>query len=313
MKAFSTAHKLAIAAVEIAPFYDAASGTVTYVVSDPDSGEAAVIDTVLDFEPDSGRIASTGVHKLVDHLRERELWLRWILETHAHADHLSGAQALKHEMGGEIAIGEHILQVQQRFGKLFDMPPQTWEEGGGFDRLLADRECLALGNKEIEVLATPGHTPACVSYRIDDAVFVGDTLFMPDVGTARADFPGGDARQLYRSIHRLLALPAETRLFMCHDYGLESRAPAWQSTVAEERSSNPMVGEGISEEAFVSIRGRRDATLGAPARMLAALQVNICAGRLPPPAANGISYLKIPLNVLGGRHTIGRERSRAVA
>lgn len=286
--------------VDIEPFYDTASGTVTYVVSDQDSGEAVVIDPVLDFDPDSGRVHNASVQKLVDYLRGKDLRLRWILETHAHADHLSGAQALKHEMGGEVAIGANIRQVQDRFGKLFDMAEDSWEGDGGFDRLLSDCERLALGEHEIEVMFTPGHTPACASYRIDDAVFVGDTLFMPDAGTARADFPGGDARQLYRSIHRLLALPADTRLFMCHDYGLESRGPAWQTTVAEELARNTMIGSGISEEAFVAMREARDATLRAPARILPSLQVNIRAGHLPPPHENGMSYLSIPINALGG-------------
>lgn len=299
MNNLDSAEKLMSAAVDIESFYDAASGTVTYVVSDPDSGEAAVIDPVLDFDTESGRVGHASVLKLVDFMRGKDLWLRWILETHAHADHLTGAQALKQRLGGEVAIGQNIRQVQRRFGKLFDMPSSTWDDDGGFDRLLADRERLPLGEREIEVIATPGHTPACVSYRIEDAVFVGDTLFMPDVGTARADFPGGDARQLYRSIYRLLALPADTRLFMCHDYGLDSRAPAWQTTVGEEKAGNPMVGEGISEEAFVALRERRDATLRAPARILPSLQVNIRAGHLPPPADNGIRYLKLPLNGLG--------------
>lgn len=286
--------------VEIEAFYDAASGTVTYVVADRPSGQAVVIDPVLDFDPDSGRVHSSSVQTLVAYLREHKLSLRWILETHAHADHLSGAQALKHEMGGDVAIGANIRQVQDRFGKLFDMSEDNWAHDGGFDRLLSDCERLPLGEHDIEVLFTPGHTPACVSYRIDDAVFVGDTLFMPDAGTARADFPGGDARQLYRSIHRLLALPPDTRLFMCHDYGLESRGPAWQTTVAEELERNTMIGDGISEEAFVAMREARDATLRAPARILPSLQVNIRAGQLPPPHANGMSYLSIPINALGG-------------
>lgn len=287
-------------AVAIEPFYDNASGTVTYVVYDPDSAEAVVIDPVLDFDPDAGRVHKASVHKLVSFLSDKQLKLRWILETHAHADHLSGAQALKHELGGEVAIGANIRQVQERFGKLFDMPEDGWDNDGGFDRLLSDCERLPLGRYEIEVLFTPGHTPACASYRIDDAVFVGDTLFMPDAGTARADFPGGDARQLYRSIHRVLALPPQTRLFMCHDYGLESRGPAWQTTVAEELASNPMIGNGISEDEFVAKREARDATLRAPARILPSLQVNIRAGHLPQPHANGVSYLSIPINVLGG-------------
>lgn len=286
------------AGLEIQVFHDPASGTISYIVADRQSAQAAVIDPVLDFDPASCRIESRSVHQLVAVLRRQQLGLRWILETHAHADHLSGAQALKRELGGELAIGENIRLVQQRFARLFDIDVPCREDNGGFDRLLADRERLPLGAHEIEVLATPGHTPACVSYRIDDAVFVGDTLFMPDVGTARADFPGGDARQLYRSIHRLLALPGDTRLFMCHDYGAPGRAAAWQTTVAQEKAVNPLVGDGIDEASFVVSRQQCDAQLSVPVRMLAALQVNIRAGQLPAPSRNGISYLKLPINAL---------------
>jgi glyoxylase-like metal-dependent hydrolase (beta-lactamase superfamily II) len=225
-----------------------------------------------------------------------QLQVEWILETHAHADHLSAAQWLKARVGGRVAIGEHICAVQRHFADLFHLEPDFPVDGRQFDRLLKEGDCLAVGNLKMEVLHTPGHTPACVSYRIDDAVFVGDTMFMPDYGTARTDFPGGDATTLYRSIHRLLALPEQTRLFLCHDYQPGGRAPAWETTVADQRAHNLLVHDGVSEAGFVAERTARDRKLSAPTLILPSLQVNIRAGHLPEPEDNGVRYLKIPLN-----------------
>jgi glyoxylase-like metal-dependent hydrolase (beta-lactamase superfamily II) len=274
-------------------FHDPATGTVSYVVHDPATRQAAVIDPVLDYDPAAGRTSTRSADLLLAHLREQRLGLQWILETHAHADHLSAAPYLKQQAGGLIAIGEHIRDVQATFGRLYNQ--RVAEDG--FDRLLRDGERLPIGSLEVTALLVPGHTPADLAYAIDDAVFVGDTLFMPDLGSARADFPGGDASQLYRSMQRLLALPPETRVFVCHDYpnGREAR---WQTTVAEQRAANIHVRNGVGEAQFVAMRLARDATLGVPALMLAALQVNIRAGQLPPAEANGVSYLRIPLNAL---------------
>jgi glyoxylase-like metal-dependent hydrolase (beta-lactamase superfamily II) len=274
-------------------FHDPATGTVSYVVHDPATRQAAVIDPVLDFDPASGRTSTRSADLLLAHLREQRLSLQWILETHAHADHLSAAPYLKQQAGGLVAIGEHIREVQSTFGRLYNQ--RVAEDG--FDRLLRDGERLAIGSLEATALHVPGHTPADLAYAIDDAVFVGDTLFMPDLGSARADFPGGDAQQLYRSMQRLLALPPQTRVFVCHDYpnGREAR---WQTTVAEQRAANIHVHDGVGEPQFVAMRQARDATLGVPTLMLAALQVNIRAGQLPPAEANGLSYLRIPLNAL---------------
>jgi glyoxylase-like metal-dependent hydrolase (beta-lactamase superfamily II) len=274
-------------------FHDPATGTVSYVVHDPATRQAAVIDPVLDFDPASGRTSTRSADLLLAHLREQRLSLQWILETHAHADHLSAAPYLKQQAGGLVAIGEHIREVQSTFGRLYNQ--RVAEDG--FDRLLRDGEPLAIGSLEATALHVPGHTPADLAYAIDDAVFVGDTLFMPDLGSARADFPGGDAHQLYRSMQRLLALPPQTRVFVCHDYpnGREAR---WQTTVAEQRAANIHVHDGVGEPQFVAMRQARDATLGVPTLMLAALQVNIRAGQLPPAEANGLSYLRLPLNAL---------------
>ena len=279
----------------IHPFHDPATGTVSYVVHDPATRAAAIIDPVLDYDAAAGRTATRSADALLARLRREGLTLQWILETHAHADHLSAAPYLREQAGGQIAIGERIRTVQDTFGRFFNQPVTE----DGFDRLLHDGDVLPLGDLHITALLVPGHTPADLAYQIDDAVFVGDTLFMPDVGSARADFPGGDARQLYRSVRRLLALPPETRLFVCHDYptGREAR---WMSTVAEQRAGNIHVHDGVDEEAFVAMRQARDATLGAPALILPSLQVNIRAGQLPPPDDNGVRYLRIPLNALPG-------------
>lgn len=282
--------------IAIQGFHDPATGTVSYVVHDPATREAAVIDPVLDYNAAAGRTSTRSADLLLAHLQAQGLTLRWILETHAHADHLSAAPYLRDQAGGLIAIGEHIREVQASFGRFYNQPVTA----DGFDRLLRDGEVLPLGGLSLQALLVPGHTPACLAYQVDDAVFVGDTLFMPDLGSARADFPGGDARELYRSVRRLLALPPETRLFVCHDYpnGREAR---WESTVAEQRAANIHVHDGIGEDAFVAMRQARDATLGAPALILPALQVNIRAGQLPPPEDNGVSYLRIPLNALPSR------------
>ncbi|MFD2754582.1 MBL fold metallo-hydrolase [Comamonas terrae] len=284
----------------IQAFFDEATFTVTYLVSDPGSGEAAVIDPVLDYDHRSGRVSTASADRVLQAIAEQGLALRWILETHAHADHLSAAPYLKARTGAPVAIGEHIREVQAIFAPVFHALDVAGD-GREFDRLLRDGEALALGALQIQVLHTPGHTPACVSYRVGDAVFVGDTLFMPDYGTARADFPGGSARQLYRSIRRLLALPPATRLFLCHDYLAPGReAYAWETTVAAQRAHNVHVHEGVDEDAFVALREKRDATLAAPALLLPSVQVNMRAGRLPPAEADGVSYLRIPVRLPPG-------------
>lgn len=279
--------------VAIQGFHDPATGTVSYAIHDPATRHAAVIDPVLDYDAAAGRTSTRSADRLLAHLREHGLTLQWILETHAHADHLSAAPYLKREAGGLIAIGEHIRTVQATFGRLYHQPVVD----DGFDRLLRDGETFTIGSVEATALLVPGHTPADLAYAIEDAVFVGDTLFMPDLGSARADFPGGDAAQLYRSMHRLLALPPATRLFVCHDYP-QGREARWQTTVAEQRTANIHVHDGTTEAQFVAMRQARDATLGMPALMLPALQVNIRAGQLPPAESNGVSYLRIPLNAL---------------
>ena len=279
-------------------FFDPATGTVTYLVWDTASGHAAAIDPVLDYDAKSGHTASASAQRVIDCVQRNGLRLEWILETHAHADHLSGAQFLKERLGGRIAIGERIRQVQTTFGKLFNLQADFVADGRQFDHLFQDGETFMIGAVEATALWVPGHTPADMAYRIGGAVFVGDTLFMPDVGTARADFPGGDARQLYRSIERLLKLPPETVLWVCHDYPPGSREPAWQTTVAEQRARNIHVRDGITEEAFAAMRSARDATLEMPALILPSIQVNVRAGQLPPPEENGIAYLRIPLNAL---------------
>ena len=281
---------------QIQAYFDEHTNTVSYLVSDPQSGAAAVIDPVLDYDHPSGRIATTSAGRILADVRKGGLTLQWVLETHAHADHLSAAAYFRRETGARVAIGEHIAGVQRIFSGVFNLNDVSCT-GAEFDRLLRDGETIELGSLQISVMHTPGHTPACVSYRIGDAVFVGDTLFMPDYGTARCDFPGGDARTLYRSIRRLLSLPPETRLFLCHDYTSEQRRDyRWETTVAEERAHNIHVHDGVSEDEFVALRERRDAGLAAPALLLPSIQVNIRAGNLPPPEDNGTSYLKIPLS-----------------
>jgi glyoxylase-like metal-dependent hydrolase (beta-lactamase superfamily II) len=278
--------------------FDPATWTVTYVVHGGQGTACAVFDSVLDYDPKSGRTRTATADKVVDYVRTHDLHVEWILETHAHADHLSAAPYLKQRLGGQIAIGDQITRVQKVFKGLFNLEPEFRTDGVQFDRLLADGETIALGDYTGEVMAVPGHTPACVAYRFGDAVFVGDTLFMPDVGTARCDFPGGDARTLYASTRKLLSLPDETRLFMCHDYPPGDRPIAFETTVAEQRARNIHVHDGVSEADFVAMRTRRDATLEMPTLILPAVQINIRAGEMPPKEANGTAYLKIPLNAL---------------
>lgn len=282
----------------IRSFFDPATGTASHVVFDEAGGGAAVIDPVLDYDPKSGRTSSTGIAQILAYLQAQNLRLDWILETHAHADHLSGARYLQQQAGGKIAIGAQIRQVQSVFKKLFNLEPEFAVDGSQFDVLFSENEQFLIGKLRATALFVPGHTPADMAYRIGDAVFVGDTLFMPDVGTARCDFPGGDAHQLFRSIQKLLALPPATRLFMCHDYPPDNRAVALESTVAAQRAQNIHVRDGVKEADFVLMRTARDATLEMPQLLLPAVQINIRAGAFPPADSNGISYLKIPLNSL---------------
>lgn len=280
---------------EIRAFFDKPTNTVTYLVFDPATREAVVIDPVLDYDPATGEVDTGSVVAVLAEAERLGLKVGWALETHVHADHLSGAPYIKAKTGAKVGIGEHIADVQRIFRPIFNASDLV-ADGSDFDRLFKDGDRLRLGELEIEVIYTPGHTPADVSYRIGDAVFVGDTLFMPDYGTARADFPGGDARQLYRSIRKLLALPGETRLFMCHDYKAPGREEyAWETTVADQRLHSVHVSEAVSEDEFVSMRTARDATLSAPKLLLQSIQVNMRAGRFPPAEANGIRYLMIPV------------------
>jgi glyoxylase-like metal-dependent hydrolase (beta-lactamase superfamily II) len=280
-------------------FFDTGTWTVTYVVSDQASGRAAIIDPVLDYDFKSGRTSTTSADRVLAYVADQGLHVDWILETHAHADHLSAAHYLKGRVGGRIAIGEHIRTVQSTFKAIFNLERTFLPDGSQFDHLFKDGETFMIGDVAATAMWVPGHTPADMAYRMEDSVFVGDTLFMPDVGTARADFPGGDAHKLYQSIHKLLALPPETKLFVCHDYAPESREAAWQTTVAEQRAKNIHVHDGISEDAFVAMRTARDLTLGMPTLILPSIQVNVRAGEMPPPEGNGVVYLKIPVNVLG--------------
>ncbi|MBS1239557.1 MAG: beta-lactamase [Proteobacteria bacterium] len=280
-------------------FFDPATFTVSYVVHDPATREAAIIDSVLDYDPEAGRTFFASADALIAHVHEQGLTVTWLIETHVHADHLSAAPYLQEKLGGTLAIGEHIVTVQDVFGKLFNAGSQFARNGSQFDRLFRDGETFRLGNLEGIVLHVPGHTPADMAYVIGDAAFAGDTLFMPDYGTARADFPGGDAATLYRSIRRLLSLPRETRLFMCHDYLPEGREHyEWETTVGAERDSNVHVHDGVSAAEFVAMRHARDATLAVPRLILPSVQVNMRGGHLPEPEANGISYIKIPVNAI---------------
>jgi glyoxylase-like metal-dependent hydrolase (beta-lactamase superfamily II) len=283
----------------IQAFFDPATSTYSYVVSDPATAQCAIIDSVLDYDAAAGRTDTASADRLIAYVREQGLHVQWLLETHVHADHLSAAPYLKAALGGQLAIGEQIRVVQNTFGKLFNAGSEFAVDGRQFDLLFKDDQVFQIGAMNARVLHTPGHTPACMTYLIGDAAFVGDTLFMPDYGTARCDFPGGDARTLYRSIARLFALPDSTRLFMCHDYlAPEREQHRYQTTVAEQRAHNVHVHQGIDENAFVTMRQARDACLDMPALMLPSVQVNMRAGHLPPAEDNGVRYLKVPLNVL---------------
>lgn len=284
---------------EIAGFFDPATFTVTYVAYDPATREAAIIDSVLDFDPSSGRTATTSADAVIDYVNSNNLKVTWLLETHAHADHFSAAPYLQERLGGKIAIGEHIAAVQAVFGKLFNAGSEFARDGSQFDVLFCDGDTFAIGALPVTVMHVPGHTPACIAFVVGEAVFVGDTMFMPDYGTARADFPGGDARTLFRSLRRILSLPPETRLFMCHDYLPAGRSEyVWETTVAAEREGNVHAHYGISEDAFVAMREARDATLAMPRLILPSVQVNMRAGHLPPPDDNGVVYLKLPVNAV---------------
>ena len=283
---------------QIEAFFDSVTGTVSYVVFDESGGHCALVDPVLDYDAKSGRTATRSASKLIDFVRSHGLTVDWILETHAHADHLSAACHLREKLGGRIAIGSGITKVQDVFKGIFHLEPEFRPDGSQFDQLLHDGQAFRIGQLHARALSVPGHTPACMAYQIEDAVFVGDTLFMPDVGTARCDFPGGDAHALYQSVRKLLSLPPATRLFMCHDYPPTGRAPAWECTVQDQRANNIHLHDGVSEAAFVELRERRDATLDMPLLILPSVQINIRAGGMPPVEANGVSYIKIPLNAL---------------
>ncbi len=278
-------------------FFNQPTNTVSYVVWDASSLHGAIIDSVLDFDTVSGRTATIAADEIIGFVRDKNLATQWILETHIHADHLSAAPYLQSQLGGVLGIGEHITTVQNIFGKVFNAGTEFQRDGSQFGKLFADDENFALGGLACRAMHTPGHTPACVSYVTGDAAFIGDTLFMPDSGTARADFPGGDARLLYRSLRRILALPPATRLFLCHDYKAPGRAEyCWETTVQAERAGNIHVRDGVTEDDFVALRMARDATLGMPRLILPSVQVNMRAGVLPPPEADGKRYLKIPID-----------------
>jgi glyoxylase-like metal-dependent hydrolase (beta-lactamase superfamily II) len=284
---------------EIASFFDPATFTVTHVVHDPATMEAAIVDSVLDFDPSSGRTATASADTVIDYITSHNLKVKWLLETHAHADHFSAAPYLQGKLGGKIAIGAEITTVQNVFGKLFNAGTDFKRDGSQFDALFKDGDTFTIGTLPVTVMHVPGHTPADIAYVVGEAVFTGDTMFMPDYGTARADFPGGDARQLFRSLRRILSLPPETRLFMCHDYLPRGRTTyVWETTVAAERESNIHAHDGITEDEFVAMREARDATLDMPRLILPSVQVNMRAGHLPPPEKNGVTYLKIPVNAI---------------
>ncbi|TVR95601.1 MAG: MBL fold metallo-hydrolase [Rhodospirillales bacterium] len=283
---------------EVTGFFDEDTFTVSYVVADPVTKRCAVVDSVQDFDPASGRTGRRSADRLAGFVEERGLETQWILETHVHADHLSAAPYLKERLGGVLGIGRGITTVQQTFGRLFNTGPDFATDGRQFDRLFADGDAFAIGSLPARAMHTPGHTPACMTYVIGDAAFVGDTLFMPDYGTARCDFPGGDARTLYRSIRRILALPEATRMFLCHDYKAPGRDDyVWETTVGAQRAGNVHVRHGIDEDEFVKMRTERDKTLAMPRLILPSVQVNMRAGALPPPEDNGTRYLKLPLDV----------------
>ncbi len=283
----------------IAGFFDEATNTVSYIVHDPETCEAAIIDSVLDFEAASGRTSNGSADRMIEYVHKQNLKVTWLIETHAHADHISAAPYLQEKLGGKLAIGSEIVRVQEVFGKLFNAGTDFERDGSQFDHLFKDGETFSVGNLEGIALHVPGHTPADMAFIIGDAAFVGDTIFMPDFGTARADFPGGDATQLFRSIRRLLSLPDDTRLFLCHDYKAPGREDyAWETTVGQQRKENIHVKDGVTEEEFVEMRTSRDKTLAMPTLIMPSVQVNIRGGRLPEPEDNGVSYIKIPVNAV---------------
>jgi glyoxylase-like metal-dependent hydrolase (beta-lactamase superfamily II) len=283
---------------QIKTFFDPATWTLTHVVYDRHGGRAAIIDPVLDYDPKAGRTTTTSADEVLAFVEAEQLGVDWILETHAHADHVSAGIYLRSRIGGDIAIGAQITLVQATFARLFNLGPDFVPDGSQFQRLFRDGERFRIGELEAEVLLVPGHTPACIAFKVGNAIFIGDTLFAPDVGTARCDFPGGDARTLYRSARRLLDYPADTRLMLCHDYPPEGREVLFENSVAEQRESNIHIHDGVSEEAYVELRTARDRTLSKPVLILPSIQLNIRAGAFPPAEDNGVSYLKIPLNLL---------------
>ncbi len=287
-----------VARPEVKAFFDERTNTISYVAKDPISPACAVIDSVLDLNYAAGRISYESADEIVAYVRAEGLTVEWLIETHVHADHLSAAPYIQEKLGGKIGIGDRIVAVQNTFGKVFNEGTEFQRDGSQFDRLFADGDTYSVGSLQGRAIHTPGHTPACMTHVIGDAAFVGDTLFMPDGGTARADFPGGDARELYRSIKKVLALPSETRLFMCHDYGPNGREIRWEATVGEERADNIHVRDGIDEDEFVAMRTARDATLDMPRLIIPSLQVNMKAGQLPAPDAAGKRFLKVPLDGL---------------
>ena len=283
---------------DVRAFFDSDTWTLSYLVKDPNSSACAIIDPVLDYDPASGQTQTKSADQVICMIESENLSVEWIIETHVHADHLSAAPYLKKKLGGRIGIGSHITDVQKVFRNLFNMENEFQSDGSQFDRLFTDGDTFRIGDLNVTAMHTPGHTPACMSYHTGDALFVGDTIFMPDSGTARCDFPGGDARALYRSLQRLLAFPPETRMFICHDYMPNGREMQYQTTVAEQRAKNLHVHEGISENDFVSMRLAKDKTLNMPALILPSIQVNIRAGELPPAEDNGVRYLKIPIDAV---------------
>lgn len=285
-----------MSSADITAFYDSATGTVSYLVADPATRQAAIIDPVLNYEANSGRTATTSADVILSAARQRGLTIQWILETHVHADHLTAAVHLKQKTRAKVAIGAEVEKVQKTFGQLFNVLSAVPPSAADFDHVFRDGETFSIGTLTAKVMHTPGHTPACLTYLIGDAAFVGDTIFMPDYGTARCDFPGGDAATLYRSIQKILSLPDSTRIFVGHDYGTGGRPIAWQTTIAAEKQANTQVGGNVSLEQFVQMRTARDKTLALPNLILPSVQVNIRGGRLPAPEANGIAYLKMPIN-----------------
>jgi len=283
---------------EVTAFFDAATNTISYVVKDPESNACAIVDSVMDIDYAAGRITYDHADQIIDFVQENGLKVEWLIETHVHADHLSAAPYIQSKLGGKIGIGENITTVQDVFGKVFNEGTEFQRDGSQFDRLFQDGDTYQIGNLKAVAIHTPGHTPACMTHVVGDAGFVGDTLFMPDGGSARADFPGGDAATLYDSIQKVLALPDETRLFMCHDYGPNGRDIEWETTVAEEKAHNIHVGEGKTREDFIKFRTERDATLDMPKLIIPSLQVNMRAGQLPPADQTGKRFLKVPVNGL---------------